>query len=318
MIRFRTLSVLRSLSLYTYLYIYTYTHSTCDVTWDISHRLRSSVYVAMSFMRKQYRSRYRWNSVWRNRTVHAYADFLVEGGILDPKDVKCDVCLKHKPPEEFSTSALHNRATESQQTRCLDCSNPPCTVEGCTTCKICRDVHCKGGEECKKETATLNSKYLPKTLEELANFRCEKCRGFFCEICRNEKPRSEFGEGAKKNSSSLEQKTRCLDCSNPPCTMEGCTTCKLCRDAKCTDPNRCGKKPRTLNSMLLPMNKEALAKFLCENCKFPPCCGTNCKTKPNPKMRERLSQQVRAGTWEFGKPWKCPECRNEEFKRQRV
>ena len=148
-------------------------------------------------------------------------------------ELECDICNIVKPVSQFTDGARHNVANKNCKTRCFDCVSPVCSVKRCTTCKICRDPKCPVANGCVKTPIQINPKHLPKTANDVAKFRCAGCKSSVCDVCGDEKPLSEFGVNALHNIRHKNRKRRCLDCTHPPCTAAGCTTCKVCRNVEC-------------------------------------------------------------------------------------
>ena len=78
--------------------------------------------------------------------------------------VTCYVCGE-QPRHAFSAWAL-NQSSTSRHRRCIDCSHPPCSKAGCSTCKKCRSELCRQGDLCSSSIEALHSKLQPKNLDE--------------------------------------------------------------------------------------------------------------------------------------------------------
>ena len=171
------------------------------------------------------------------------------------------------------------RSREGRLTRCLECSNPPCTSIGCPTCKVCRNVDCTA-PKCTKPVQTLNSKVSPTIYDAVLRFNCERCQArILCSICNLKKPATAFGKSVKVNQSIKDGNMTCLDCANPPCTAKACTTCKVCRNVTCKD-EKCTKPMETLHSNYLPSTHQDVLHVLCETCRFPLRCCICATTDP--------------------------------------
>ena len=179
----------------------------------------------------------------------------------------CDICKVTKPKREIPLSAWHNKQSQSQNTRCLDCSRPPCTAANCSTCKVCRDPQCQT-EKCTKPIVTLNSNFLPATHSEVLEFVCGRCRQETqCDICQAFKADNQFPPSALQNNRATKtQNIRCLDCSRPPCVAANCRTCKVGRDPRC-QTEKCTKPIVTLNSNFLPATHSEVLEFVCGRCR---------------------------------------------------
>ncbi len=85
----------------------------------------------------------------------------------------CDICNISQPVGAFSASTLKHSKT--QNTRCYDCSNPPCMFRPkCTTCTKCRGTTCKD-TNCTKDIKTVASEHLPASVEDVKTFACLRC-----------------------------------------------------------------------------------------------------------------------------------------------
>jgi hypothetical protein len=103
------------------------------------------------------------------------------------KTIACDICKVAKPRNAFSDSAIMNLAHTSQNSRCYDCSHPPCMfLPKCKTCANCRDHTCKKHAKCKKDIETLPSKQLPATLKECQTFACNSCKYVRCIVIQQD------------------------------------------------------------------------------------------------------------------------------------
>ncbi len=86
---------------------------------------------------------------------------------------RCDICNISKPVGAFSASALSHSKTRN--TRCYDCSNPPCMFRPkCTTCTKCRGTTCKE-TNCTKDIKTVPPEHLPASVEDVKTFACQRC-----------------------------------------------------------------------------------------------------------------------------------------------
>ena len=126
--------------------------------------------------------------------------------------VRCDTCNMFKPAQAFSASALRHSST--QTTRCHDCSSPPCMFRPkCPTCSTCRDPTCKT-PNCTKAIKTVNSKQLPASAEDVANFACDRCRYVRCIVKRPDG--TVCGKERRRNAQAKARKSKtaysCGDC----------------------------------------------------------------------------------------------------------
>ena len=102
------------------------------------------------------------------------------------KTTFCDICKIAKPIHAFSDSANENKKKATQNSRCYDCSHPPCMfLPNCKTCVKCRDHKCRTSN-CRKDIKTLNSMVIPATMEECQTFACERCKYLRCTVVQND------------------------------------------------------------------------------------------------------------------------------------
>ena len=91
-------------------------------------------------------------SMWNHRANTDQMIICLECEAQTPT-FRCDICNISKPVGAFSASALSHSKT--QNTRCYDCSNPPCMFRPkCTTCTKCRGTTCKD-TNCTKDIKTV-------------------------------------------------------------------------------------------------------------------------------------------------------------------
>ena len=128
--------------------------------------------------------------------------------------LKCDICQKMKPKSAFPASALKHYATSTQNSRCYDCSHPPCMfLPRCTTCAKCRNPKCHEAI-CTKRIETLPSAELPASAEEAQNFACKRCKYVRCMV--KQADGSRCGKERRHNAQAKARKNReeysCGDC----------------------------------------------------------------------------------------------------------
>ena len=117
-------------------------------------------------------------SMWQHNTT-ADRDIICIDCENNHEGFQCGFCKQTKPRNAFSASAIEDRKKD-QNFRCYDCSHPPCMfLPNCMTCTSCRDYKCQS-TNCNKPIKTLNSKYLPKRIEELDSFACGRCKYVRC------------------------------------------------------------------------------------------------------------------------------------------
>ena len=128
--------------------------------------------------------------------------------------IRCDICQELKPKASFGTSALQNKFKQTQNARCLDCSNPKCQATNCKTCPRCRNEKCHKKNRCTDSIATLNSQHLPEMHAEVMDFFCARCRFIKCvvkttdgQFCSKER-RSNKQAQAKR----LQEHYKCGEC----------------------------------------------------------------------------------------------------------
>ncbi len=217
--------------------------------------------------------------------------------------VRCAIC---GPLErsEFSASMLHNRATPGQRTLCNDCVNPRCTAVDCQTCKVCRDANCsKNGNECKGFVTPLHQFQFPTSKDHKQRFRCQVCEGTLkCTIC-GPLPRDSFKDSDLTHRWNKDR-LFCLDCRHPQCSMEGCKTCRTCRNVECSaqdNKRKCLSSPAPLHKNKQPHDAEQKMRFVCERCQYR-CSNPGC-----PKLV--LKHRRRSAPL----PWTCGDCENQAF-----
>ena len=112
------------------------------------------------------------------------------------------------------------------------------------------------------------------------NRKCLECAGEAtqdskeCELCEQNKPRSEYTRGMWKNRDFSTRKTLCKVCCNPPCTAKDCKTCRICRSVTCTN-SPCTNEVQALNPKQLPKTLEEVQQYICSGCGSHKCdvCG---------------------------------------------
>ena len=206
-----------------------------------------------------------------------YARAIVKPGVLRACQLEvctCPLCGLAKTEEKFTIGIWENRRKAERRTLCFECSHPKCTAPDCTTCVQCRNDTCSlEVGTCKEKSPILHWNDLPKTLAEVANFKCGKCmpRTLTCRTCGTDKLKQAFTETrwnrrftqsavciactptdthachlckiekeqAAYTASSWHERLRkgreilCTDCLHPQCVAPACTTCTQCRNEKC-------------------------------------------------------------------------------------
>ena len=102
---------------------------------------------------------------------------------MAPATHPCDVCGQRLPETAYTSGMWHHRHDKKRKTLCQNCSRPPCTAKHCKTCPSCRSPTCKKTTKrsnCTDPMTSLNPQQLPKTMEEVRGFLCEKCRFITC------------------------------------------------------------------------------------------------------------------------------------------
>ena len=177
-----------------------------------------------------------------------------------------------QPRHAFAPWAL-NRSKTSQKIRCIDCSHPPCSKPGCTTCRKCHSESCRLGELCSSGIEAVAPSLQPRTLDEKQQFLYLACQTVPCYVC-GEQPRDAFDPAALRNRKNS-QNLRCIDCSHPPCSQASCTTCKKCRSESSRQGDFCASGIEALPPSLQPKTLDDKQRFLCLACQTVPChvCG---------------------------------------------
>ena len=153
----------------------------------------------------------------------------------------------------------------------------------------------------------LNPSMLPGTEEERSTFKCSTCRPVHCHIC-GDRPRSAFDASALVHARGARQHVRCRDCSNPPCSRPGCTTCTRCRSERCTKGGKCKDQMIPLPARLQPSSMDEKLRYRCKNCRYPPCSVCH-KPMPSGKLRQRFDK---SGDMD----WTCADCLTLQIGRQ--
>lgn len=110
----------------------------------------------------------------------------------------CRLCGLRKAREQFSDSMRHHSERDAVY---LDRSHPPCMFgDSCKTCPNCRSPACQT-KICTKPRQTLHWQELPKTIEDVQNFACGRCKYIRC-IGKKKKT---DGTGCGKERSMKEQ-----------------------------------------------------------------------------------------------------------------
>ncbi len=116
-------------------------------------------------------------SMWNNKSRTDRMILCLECEAQTPTFM-CDICNISQPVGAFSASTLKHSKT--QNTRCYDCSNPPCMFRPkCTTCTKCRGTTCKD-TNCTKDIKTVDSEHLPASVEDVKTFACLRCKYVRC------------------------------------------------------------------------------------------------------------------------------------------
>ena len=126
---------------------------------------------------------------------------------------RCDICHTTKPTQAFPASAISHQ-THNQNTRCYDCSHPPCMfLPNCMTCARCRDSKSQA-QNCTRPIQTLNSNYLPKNYEEVKSFACDRCQYIRCIAVKPDGTRCGKMRSRKKHSQARQSKQDfiCAEC----------------------------------------------------------------------------------------------------------
>ena len=208
---------------------------------------------------------------------------------------ECDLCLQNKLRSDYTPGMWHNRHDSKQRTLCKLCCNPPCTAKGCKTCRVCRKVDCRN-DSCADEVRPLNSKQLPKTLEDVQHYICSGCGGYKCDVCEQNLPQPAYSTSMWQHRHKKTQRTLCKNCSRPPCTAKHCKTCRNCRNEECrktTKRSHCTDDIEPLQAMLLPRTMEEVHDYLCRSCRYITCVrkdpqGIRCGKEMPKKAKARL------------------------------
>ena len=111
----------------------------------------------------------------------------------------CIICKRTDLDVTFPKSAKKHKTDTTRNVRCVDCSHPVCSVHGCTTCKTCRRMECDDQVNCLREPEALNPTLLPKTMQQVLNFKCDRCakNACICSLCGT-RDVAAFSQSAKK------------------------------------------------------------------------------------------------------------------------
>mgnify|MGYP005667573461 FL=1 len=109
-------------------------------------------------------------------------------GEREEEKFTCAVCGKAKPKAGFPDSMWKNRTNKDHRCLCFDCCRPRCTSQHCNTCPVCRDEACKN-KTCAKAIKPLNSKLLPRSMQDVETYLCLNCR-CKCAVCGIAKPKA--------------------------------------------------------------------------------------------------------------------------------
>ena len=153
-------------------------HRSCEVCWN---ELQAAKVRCQLCGKLKGQGKYS-PSMWHNRNDADRTLCCLECEAQIPR-VRCEICNTLKPADAFSVSALHNASSRS--IRCHDCSSPPCMFRPkCTTCSTCRDPTCKTTLICTKPIKTVPVMQLPASVDDVANFACDRCRYVRCIVKR--------------------------------------------------------------------------------------------------------------------------------------
>jgi hypothetical protein len=202
----------------------------------------------------------------------------------------CEVCL---PAYKFSRTMQRRVAERKGLVRCIDCQCPLCTATDCRTCKVCRDPACKAGAACEKEATPLSSKCAPQTEAAKRCYKCVVCRkqSYKCVSCKGVLPVANFSQAMQVRASrGTTGDMRCIDCQHPQCTAQGCSTCRQCRDAKCTEGASCEREPAPLHAAQMPKTRVEKDTFMCSRCR---CMCVLCKdVLPLPRFSQAMQDRA--------------------------
>ena len=194
---------------------------------------------------------------------------------------------------------LHHERNTIRQTLCFDCTSPACTASNCLTCRICRDPQYSDKMNCQKPLMPIHNLLYPKNLKDKQVFKCLTCSGaaIRCDVCEEVDP-AKFSASMVSHRSHNNQRTLCLDCTNPACTASDCTTCRTCRNPACKRTDGCEKPAAPLHSSQYPKSMADKLSFRCSACRKMKC--SRCKTAATKKQIERYRKKDTTEAWTCG------------------
>ena len=163
--------------------------------------------------------------------------------------------------------------------------------------------------DCSETPEPVHPTKVPRTKEEIASFRCDRCELISCCIC-GDQPRNTLATLGRITTKGDSICLQCKDCWHPQCTSKSCSTCRTCRSVSCNRKGSCQQPVIPLNAKELPTNLEGKPNFRCSACKFPAC--SVCKKTMPAGSRNRFARSERA-------EWTCGDCLTlEESKKVRA
>ena len=216
-----------------------------------------------------------------------------KGNNMKAKLHKFRVCGIEKTEKQFSSSMWKNKSQRSAE--CEECEKKANMLHKCHVCGL------EKAENQFSSSMWKNKSQQPAKCEECE----EKDNMHKCGLCGKIKPRAAFSDSAWNNKAKTTRTVRCLDCSNPPCQAKNCTTCKVCRNAKCKPRKPCTKSIEPEDQMNLPRTHTDVLDFFCARCRYIKCKVRKSDGSFCSKERRKPTQKKAKDKCET---YKCGEC----------
>ncbi len=178
----------------------------------------------------------------------------------------CDQCKDEKARADYSDGQWNHR--HSRGAVCRVCAEARCEL---CDCLLGDEQHqCAQCQHYKTAAHFSESMWQHRLTRRTV---CSACAGVSarqatvqCELCGEHFTAEGFTRGMWEHK-SRKGRTLCKTCCRPPCSNAECTTCKKCRDPRCTKRLHCEAEVEALNPKQLPKTVEKLETWLCAKCR---------------------------------------------------
>ncbi len=204
----------------------------------------------------------------------------------------CDQCKEEKARADYSDGQWNHR--HSRGTVCLVCAEKRCEV---CDCLLGDEQHqCAQCQHYKTAAHFSDSMWKHRLTRRTVCLACAGVSTFQCQLCGEHFTEEGFTRGMWQNKHKSERRTLCKTCCRPPCSNAECTTCKKCRDPRCTQRLHCEAEVEALNPKQLPKTVEKLETWLCAKCRPTFCSNWPwCTAKRSTKTAASTDQYTCGG-----------------------